>query len=100
MQTVIEKSEWISSTSLTLIKVLAFDRFGDFVSDQVIAPVRETVAQCLGALYCHMSIELVNDVVSILISLVQNEKVWEMRHGGLLALKYILAVRKVISRKK
>jgi TATA-binding protein-associated factor len=28
--------------------VLALDRFGDFVSDQVVAPVRETCAQALG----------------------------------------------------
>ncbi len=32
-----------------LLCVLALDRFGDFISDQVVAPVRETAAQALGA---------------------------------------------------
>lgn len=34
--------------ALRLVCVLALDRFGDFVSDQVTAPVRETCAQALG----------------------------------------------------
>ena len=33
---------------MRLLCVLALDRFGDFVSDQVVAPVRETCAQALG----------------------------------------------------
>jgi hypothetical protein len=39
---------WLEDTSLRLLCVLALDRFGDFVSDQVVAPVRETCAQALG----------------------------------------------------
>jgi hypothetical protein len=40
--------QWLEDISLRLLCVLALDRFGDFVSDQVIAPVRETCAQALG----------------------------------------------------
>lgn len=39
---------WLEDVSLRLICVLGLDRFGDFVSDQVVAPVRETCAQVLG----------------------------------------------------
>lgn len=39
---------WLEDLSLRLLCVLALDRFGDFVSDQVVAPVRETCAQALG----------------------------------------------------
>lgn len=48
----IEKShqEWLEDLCLHLLCVLALDRFGDFISDQVVAPVRETCAQCLGIL--------------------------------------------------
>jgi TATA-binding protein-associated factor len=38
----------MEDTALRLLCVLALDRFGDFVSDQVVAPVRETCAQALG----------------------------------------------------
>ncbi len=42
---------WLEDLSLHLLCVLSLDRFGDFISDQVVAPVRETCAQCLGTLY-------------------------------------------------
>lgn len=37
--------DWLEDMALRLLCVLALDRFGDFVSDQVVAPVRETCAQ-------------------------------------------------------
>jgi len=42
---------WLEDLSLHLLCVLALDRFGDFISDQVVAPVRETCAQCLGQFF-------------------------------------------------
>lgn len=39
---------WLEDMGVRLVCVLALDRFGDFVSDQVVAPVRETCAQALG----------------------------------------------------
>jgi hypothetical protein len=40
-------SSWLEDIALRIVCVLALDRFGDFVSDQVVAPVRETCAQTL-----------------------------------------------------
>ena len=34
--------QWMHDLAFELLVVLARDRFGDFVSDQVVAPVRET----------------------------------------------------------
>lgn len=39
---------WLIDVALRLVCVLTLDRFGDFVFDQVVAPVRETCAQVLG----------------------------------------------------
>lgn len=61
---------------------------------QVVAPVRETCAQSLGVVLHHMSPEGVHGVMSILLKLLEQPR-WETRHGGLLGLKYLLAVREV-----
>lgn len=39
---------WLEDIGLRLLCVLALDHFGDFIGDQVVAPVRETCAQALG----------------------------------------------------
>lgn len=41
--------QWLVDVALRLLIVLGIDRFGDFISDQVVAPVRETCAQVLGS---------------------------------------------------
>lgn len=85
---------WVEDVTLRLLCVLSLDRFGDFVSDQVVAPVRETCAQVLGAILKQMSIDKIEKTVDILVKLTkQNE--WEVRHGGLLGMKYLLVVREV-----
>ncbi|KAJ8037888.1 hypothetical protein HOLleu_18825 [Holothuria leucospilota] len=83
---------WLEDMALRLMCVLALDRFGDFISDEVVAPVRETCAQALGVVLSHMTTEDVQGVMSILLQL-QEQPQWETRHGGLLGLKYLLAVR-------
>ncbi|XP_054706279.1 TATA-binding protein-associated factor 172-like [Uloborus diversus] len=84
---------WLEDLALRLICVLALDKFGDFISDQVIAPVRETCAQVLGVVISIMLPEQVEKVLTILLQLLVRPE-WEARHGGLLGLKYILSVRK------
>ncbi|KAK0168138.1 hypothetical protein PV327_001969 [Microctonus hyperodae] len=86
---------WIVDAALRLLCVLALDRFGDFVSDQVVAPVRETCAQALGSLVVLLSKDEGKDIMGILKVLLKllEQDVWEARHGALLALKYLLAVR-------
>ncbi|GAB6025941.1 btaf1 RNA polymerase II, B-TFIID transcription factor-associated, 170kDa [Chamberlinius hualienensis] len=84
---------WLEDVALRLLCVLALDRFGDFISDQVVAPVRETCAQGLGTILNLMDEEGVFGILSVLLQLLrQNE--WEARHGGLLGIKYLLAVRR------
>lgn len=78
--------------AIRLLCVLALDRFGDFVSDAVIAPVRETCAQCLCAVLKLMDVHGCNGALQVLLQLL-NQHEWEARHGGLLGLKYLLAVR-------
>lgn len=48
---------WMLDAALRLLCVLGIDRFGDFISDQVVAPVRETCAQALGFLIALISKE-------------------------------------------
>ncbi|XP_055378058.1 TATA-binding protein-associated factor 172 [Condylostylus longicornis] len=83
---------WLEDATLRLLCVLSLDRFGDFVSDQVVAPVRETSAQVLGTVLKEMPKEKVREVVTILLALTKQTE-WEVRHGGLLGLKYLLVVR-------
>lgn len=83
---------WLEDAVLRLLCVLSLDRFGDFIADQVVAPVRETCAQVLGIALKEMPTNVVHSTVSVLIQLMkQNE--WEVRHGGLLGIKYMLVVR-------
>jgi TATA-binding protein-associated factor len=89
-----------------LLCVFVMDRFSDYVSDQVVAPVRESATQALAALLIHMPASSVLCVHEILLDMIkqdfpvkskQNKRqaayVWQVRHAGLLGLKYEVAVR-------
>ena len=89
-------SVWLEDISLRLLCVLALDRFGDFISDQVIAPVRETTAQAVGSLAKLMDVHQTENVVKVLLQLLEQLE-WETRHGGLLGLKYLMAARQDLS---
>ncbi|XP_032595951.1 TATA-binding protein-associated factor 172 [Drosophila grimshawi] len=84
---------WLEDAALRLLCVLCLDRFGDFVSDQVVAPVRETCAQVLGTLVKAIDEPKVHRIVDILLQLIRHKNEWEVRHGGLLGLKYVFVVR-------
>lgn len=83
---------WLEDAVLRLLCVLALDRFGDFISDQVVAPVRETCAQVLGTALKEMPASIVQNTVEVLLKLLKQTD-WEVRHGGLLGIKYMLVVR-------
>lgn len=87
-----QHQEWLEDLVIRLLCVFALDRFGDFVSDEVVAPVRETCAQTLGVALRHMENSGVAMTVDILLKLLTEDQ-WEVRHGGLLGIKYALAVR-------
>ncbi|KAK0210306.1 SNF2 superfamily chromatin remodeling protein [Desarmillaria ectypa] len=112
----IAHEKWCNALSAKFLCVFVLDRFGDFVSDQVIAPVRETVSQTLASLLLHMPRRSVLHVHSILLQMIQQTftipvsvgsssksrsktateqktHIWEVRHAGLLGIKYEVAVR-------
>eukprot|EP01134_Creolimax_fragrantissima_P003326 CFRG3326T1 len=91
-QNEVAHDRWLEDMAIRLLCIFALDKFSDFGSDQAVAPVRETCAQSLGALLPHMGPALVSRVLSELLHLLKQDK-WEVRHGGLLGVKYILAVR-------
>ncbi|TRY73683.1 hypothetical protein TCAL_11089 [Tigriopus californicus] len=78
---------WLAQISLRLITVMAKDRFGDFVSDQVVAPVRESSAQALAEAVTLMTPSDVSQVVRVILQLLANPD-WQCRHGGLLGVSY------------
>ena len=82
--------------------VLMLDRFGDFISDTVVAPIRETVGQALGTLLIHLPQPTLEAVYLVLYRLVMQKdlglsrRMWEVCHGGMLGLKYLGVVRRDI----
>ncbi|GAA6037551.1 hypothetical protein NBRC10512_002557 [Rhodotorula toruloides] len=88
---------WCEDLAAKLLCVFALDRFGDYVSDQVVAPVRETAAQTLAVLLPAMPASSTAEVLRILVDMVHQRDVskyiWQVRHSGLMGLKYFVAVR-------
>ncbi|KAL6054603.1 TATA-binding protein-associated factor [Balamuthia mandrillaris] len=87
-----QNDAWLQDIAIRLLCVFGLDRFADYVSDQVIAPVRETCAQALGAFLKHISADSVYPIIQVLLTLAQRSE-WEVRHGGILGLKYVIAIR-------
>ncbi|OBZ75174.1 hypothetical protein A0H81_04814 [Grifola frondosa] len=104
--------KWCNDLAIKFLCIFVLDRFGDFVSDQVIAPVRETVSQTLASLLLYMPRRSVLHVHSVLLQMIRQDfvvaakpakgdvhdkaekgHVWEVRHAGLLGIKYEVAVR-------
>ncbi|KAF9453249.1 SNF2 superfamily chromatin remodeling protein [Macrolepiota fuliginosa MF-IS2] len=111
--------KWCNDLAAKFLCVFVLDRFGDFVSDQVVAPVRETVSQTMASLMLHMPRRSLLHVHQILLQMIlqdvvsasngksegkklsvvkstrdgERNHVWEVRHAGLLGIKYEVAVR-------
>lgn len=99
-QTNVELNDrWLNDLACRLCCVLMLDRFGDYISDNVVAPIRETIGQTLGALMAHLSPHTVASVYKVLHRMVmQNDldipaRIWEVCHGGMIGLRYLVAVR-------
>ncbi|KAL3688063.1 hypothetical protein R1sor_014372 [Riccia sorocarpa] len=65
----IGRTQALKDCTIRLLCVFSLDRFGDYVLDQVVAPVRETCAQVLGAALKHMPKDLVHETLSILLQM-------------------------------
>ncbi|KAL9101790.1 MAG: hypothetical protein Q9163_002986 [Psora crenata] len=92
-------AEWADDIACRLCSVLMLDRFGDYISDNVVAPIRETIGQTLGALMVHLSPGKVKLVYKVLHRMVMQQdlkisnRIWEVCHGGMIGLRYLVAVR-------
>lgn len=92
--------QWLDDLACRLICVLMLDRFGDYISDNVVAPIRETVGQTLGALLSQLPPKSVRAVYRCLYRIIMQtdlgleRPVWEVCHGGMIGLRYLVAVRK------
>lgn len=85
---------FLQEAAVRLLCVLALDRFGDYVSDEVVAPVRETCAQVVGVVVRLLDCAGVMAVLRVLLQVAQcSSAPWEARHGALLGVKYVLATR-------
>ncbi|KAL8677141.1 MAG: hypothetical protein Q9186_006396 [Xanthomendoza sp. 1 TL-2023] len=91
--------QWLNDLASRLCCVFMLDRFGDYISDNVVAPIRETIGQTLGAMLTHLSPYLVTMVYRILYRMVMQSdlhlpaRIWEVCHGGMIGLRYLVAVR-------
>ena len=89
-------ASWLEDAAVRLLCVLSLDRFGDYVGDGVVAPVRETGAQALGAGLLPLPPKAVEAVVGCILVLLRRPE-WEVRHSALLALRYVLAARDALA---
>ncbi|KAI0373278.1 SNF2 chromatin remodeling protein [Pilatotrama ljubarskyi] len=112
-ENLVAHEKWCNDLAVKFLCIFVLDRFGDFVSDQVVAPVRETVSQTLASLLLHMPRRSVLHVHEVLLQMIRQDfpipvkpangkprdahaekgHVWEVRHAGLLGIKYEVAVR-------
>jgi hypothetical protein len=81
--------------------VLALDRFADFIGDEAVAPVRETCVQIIGLIISNFNnnnntnvITSLCNIINIFITTPSSTTTsitnWELRHSGIMALKYIV----------
>lgn len=92
--------KWLDDLACRLCCVLMLDRFTDYSSDTSVAPIRETVGQTLGSVLFHFPAESVHAIYRILYRMVMqqdlplDQHVWPICHGGMVGLRYVVAVRK------
>jgi TATA-binding protein-associated factor len=90
---------WLDDLACRLCCVFMLDRFGDYVSDTVVAPIRETIGQTMGALLIHLPPTTVYSIHRILYRMVMQRDLrlekpgWAICHGGMIGLRYLVAVR-------
>lgn len=87
---------WLEDCVLRCVCVLALDRFGDYVGDRVVGPVRETTAQALGTCCSVLPESILTPVLGLIRTLGLRPE-WEVRHGAQLGLQYLLASRSDLS---
>jgi TATA-binding protein-associated factor len=92
--------KWLDDMACRLCCVLMLDRFTDYASDTSVAPIRETVGQSLGSFLKYLPPDSVYNIYQILLRMVMQQDigidrpVWAVCHGGMVGLRYVVAVRK------
>lgn len=90
---------WLDDIACRLCCVFMLDRFADYVSDSAVAPIRETAGQVLGAVLQFLPASSVHDINHILYRLVMqrdlkvSSRIWHACHGGMIGMRYLVAVR-------
>lgn len=90
---------WLDDLACRLCCVFMLDRFGDYISDNVVVPIRETAGQTLGAVLQYLPASSVKAVFNVLRRLVMQDsldpqyRAWQAVHGGMLGMRYLVAVR-------
>ena len=90
---------WLDDLACRLCCVFMLDRFADYVSDNAVAPIRETAGQVLGAVLQYLPPSSVHDANRILYRLVMqkdlktSKRIWHACHGGMIGMRYMVAVR-------
>ena len=83
---------WLEDLLVRLLTVMALDRFGDFVGDSVVCPVRESVGQVIGVVLDSVRPDTVLLISEVLGVMMESEE-WHTRHAAMLTSKYLLGVR-------
>jgi TATA-binding protein-associated factor len=90
---------WLDDLGCRICCVFMLDRFADYVSDNAVAPIRETVGQVLGAVLQYLPAASVHEINRILYRLVMqkdlkvSKRIWHACHGGMIGMRYLVAVR-------
>ncbi|KXL46401.1 hypothetical protein M433DRAFT_153688 [Acidomyces richmondensis BFW] len=90
---------WLDDLACRLCCVFMLDRFADYVSDNAVAPIRETAGQVLGAVLQYLPASSVHEINRILYRLVMqkdlkvSKRIWHACHGGMIGMRYLVAVR-------
>lgn len=95
--------EWPHDILARCLCVLALDRFGDFsgtssesFSNGIVAPVREMAGQVFAFVFSMSPQSLQGKALFLLYQLARYQE-WEVRHGALIALKYVVALLRTTS---
>lgn len=92
--------QWLDDLACRLCAVLMLDKFTDYSSDTSVAPIRETVGQTLGSVLRHVPQQSVYAIYGLLYRMVMQEglqsegNLWAICHGGMVGLRYVVAIRK------
>ena len=91
---------WLDNMAARYCCVLMLDHFGDYISDNVVAPIRETIGQAMATLLVHLPEDRLDVLYNTFREMVLQEncglpmRVWQVSHGGMLGFKYLGAIRK------